>query len=93
MNMKRTDLAKSLGRKIDGKSSAAGIPDRFGAEAAKPIDKRELRKQERALGQVAFACKLPADLVAQLLPLAAAHQGGMNALVAAMLTKGLAEAQ
>ena len=66
MTMKSTDLQKNLGLKINAKMGAAGTPGRFGAAAGKASDKREQRQQERALGLVPFACKLPAELVKDL---------------------------
>jgi hypothetical protein len=38
---------------------------------------------------VPFACKLPAELVKRLNERAAADEGGVNGLVAALLTRGL----
>jgi hypothetical protein len=91
-SMKSTDLEKNKGLKINGKMGAAGVPSRFAAGAASASDKREQRQQERALGQVPFACKLPMDLVKQLQERGAAHEGGMNALMTELITKALASA-
>jgi hypothetical protein len=91
-SMKSTDLEKNKGLKINGKMGAAGVPSRFAAGAASTSDKREQRQQERALGQVPFACKLPMDLVKQLQERGAAHEGGMNALMTELITKALASA-
>jgi hypothetical protein len=44
---------------------------------------------EAAAGLVPFACKLPDDLAATLREGAAAHEGGINGLVAELLRKGL----
>ncbi|MBT0963312.1 hypothetical protein [Denitromonas iodatirespirans] len=90
MPMKPTDLAKSHGLKINNKRNAAASPARFGA-AAQAVDKREQRQQERALGVVPFACKLPIALVKQLQERGAAHQGGLNGLMAELLTRALAD--
>jgi hypothetical protein len=68
----------------------AVVPDRFAQGAAASLDKRERRARDAAAGLVPFACKLPADLVKRLHEGAAAHEGGINALVAQLLTKGLA---
>ncbi len=89
MSMKKSDLDKHLGLKIGGKMKAAGVPGRFAQEAATVADKREQRRRDAAAGLVPFACKLPADLVRQLSEQAAAHAGGMNALVAELLAKSL----
>ncbi|HZE91892.1 MAG TPA: hypothetical protein VE029_09345 [Rhizobacter sp.] len=89
MSMKKSDLDKNMGRKISGQMKAAGVPDRFAQGAADAVDRREQRKRDSAAGLVPFACKLPADLTKRLQERAAAHEGGMNALVAALLVKAL----
>jgi hypothetical protein len=89
MSMKKFDLAKSLGLKIDNRRKGAGIPGRFAQEAAAVADKREQRKRDAAAGLVPFACKLPADMVKQLHERAASHEGGLNGLMAQMLSKEL----
>ena len=76
MSMKKSDLAKNLGLKIDGRMRAAGVPDRF-AQASALVDKREQRRRDAAAGLVAFACKLPADL---LPPLQRARRGASRRL-------------
>jgi hypothetical protein len=91
MSMKRTDLEKNLGLKINGKVGAAGTPGRYAAGAASVADRREQRRQERAQGQIAFACKLPTELVKQLQERSAAHAGGINGLVAELLSRALTE--
>jgi len=53
------------------------------------VDRREQRRRDTAAGLVPFACKLPAALVKQLNERAASHDGGVNALVAEALAKGL----
>ena len=55
-----------------------------------PLDRRAQRKQDSAAGLVPFACKLPAALNQQLRDRAASHEGGLNALVAELLERGLA---
>jgi hypothetical protein len=89
MSMKKFDLAKQLGLKIGGKMKTTGVPGRFAHEAAAVADKREQRRRDAAAGLVPFACKLPAALVAQLNERGAAHAGGVNALVAELLTRSL----
>lgn len=89
MTLKKFDLAKNLGLKINGQMRAAAIPGRFAADAA-PLDKREQRRRDAAAGLVPFACKLPGDLVKRLNERAAAHEGGVNAWVAQCLEAGLA---
>ena len=62
MSLKKFDLAKNLGLKINAQRKAAAIPGRFADEAAEVLDKREQRRRDTAAGLVPFACKLPADL-------------------------------
>jgi hypothetical protein len=89
MSMKKSDLDKNLGMKIGGKMKAAAIPSRFGQDAAALPDRREQRRRDAAAGLVPFACKLPSDLVRSLQERAAAHEGGINGLVAELLVEGL----
>ena len=89
MSMKKTDLTKHLAKKLDGRMKSAGVPDRFAQGAADATDKREQRRLDSAAGLVPFACKLPGELVKRLHERAAAHEGGVNALVAQALEKAL----
>jgi hypothetical protein len=90
MSMKKTDLVKNLAKKLDGRMKNAGVPDRFAQGAADATDRREQRRRDAAAGLVPFACKLPSDLLKRLNERAAAHEGGINALVAQALEKALA---
>ena len=87
--MKRTDLAKNLFLKVNGKISQSGAPERFGSEAGAVLDRREQRKRDQALGLVPFAAKLDSELVKQLQALAQTRQMGLNEVVAELLKKGL----
>ena len=87
--MKRTDLAKNVGLKINSRLNAEGTPGRFGKEAAAVPDRREQRKMDQALGLVPFAVKLNSDLVKQIQALAEERQIGLNEVVAELLKKGL----
>ena len=89
MSMKKTDLEKNKAKKIAGSIKSSLVPDRFAQGAATALDKRERRARDAAAGLVPFACKLPADLIKRLHERAATHEGGVNALVAQMLAKGL----
>jgi len=89
MTMKKFDLAKQMGLKIEGRRKGAHAPDRFAQGAAVALDKREQRKRDAAAGLVPFACKLPADLVARINARGAEHAGGVNALLASLLEQGL----
>jgi hypothetical protein len=89
MSMKKTDLVKHLAKKLDSRMKSAGVPDRFAQGAADATEKREQRRRDAAAGLVPFACKLPADLVKRLGERAAAHEGGVNALVAGAIEQAL----
>ena len=90
MSLKRTDLAKSLNRKIQGQMQHAAIPSRFAQAAALP-DRREQRKLDQAAGLVPFAVKLHKDLVALLTDRAASQQVPLHAFVDELLRAGLAQ--
>ena len=90
MSMKKSDLDKQQGLKIVGQMHGAGAPGRFGGGAANLVDRREKRRADAAAGLVPFACKLPADLAAALRERAAAHEDGINGVVAELLRKALA---
>lgn len=87
--MKRTDLAKNVGLKINSRLNAAGTPGRFGNEASAVPDRREQRKIDQALGLVPFAVKLNGELVKQIQALADERQTGLSEVVTELLTKGL----
>jgi hypothetical protein len=89
MSLKKFDLAKNLGLKINAQRKAVAIPGRFADEAAEVLDKREQRRRDTAAGLVPFACKLPADLNTRLRERAAAHPDGLNGLMAELLGKAL----
>ena len=90
MSLKKTDLAKNLALKLDGRLKAAGTPDRFAQGAAAASDKREQRRRDAAAGLVPFACKLPGELIQALHARAAEHPEGVNGLTAELLGKALA---
>jgi hypothetical protein len=87
--LKRTDLAKNKGKKIDSRMHQSAIPGRFGQDAGAVVGRREQRKRDQALGLVAFAVKLDGELVKQLHALAQQRNTGLNELTAELLTKGL----
>jgi len=89
MSMKKFELEKVRALKIGGQMKAAIVPDRFAQGASNAADKRERRTRDAAAGLVPFACKLPAELVKRLNERAASDEGGVNALVAALLAKSL----
>jgi hypothetical protein len=89
MSLKKTDLAKNLALKLDGRRKAAGVPERFAQGAAVVPDRREQRRRDAAAGLVPFACKLPAELVKQLGERAASQPQGLNGLVAELLAEAI----
>lgn len=86
--MKKTDLYKNLGLKVESRMKQAGIPDRFAQGAV--LDRKEQRKLDQAKGLIPFAVKLDAELAGELRALAESRQTGLNELVAELLRKGLA---
>ena len=86
--MKKTDLAKSDAKKIMNQMGSRTAS--FGTAAAAPVDKREQRERDRALGLVPFAVKLNGELVAQLQTVAKERGVDMNQLVDELVRKGLA---
>ena len=87
--MKRAELAKKKGKKIDTSMSKASIPGRFGKDAVAILDRREQRRRDQELGLVPFAIKLDAELVKKLQALAHHRQTGLNELVGELLKAGL----
>lgn len=89
--MKKTDLEKLKGTKLSGNMKLAGIPDRFGKDAANLPDKREQRKRDQEAGLVPFAVKLHGDLIKQIHALADKDQKSLNDVTTELLTKALAK--
>jgi len=87
--VKKTDLEKNKGLKINSGMNRFGTPGRFGKDAAVPLQKREQRKLDQALGLVPFAVKLNGDLVKEIQALAQERKTGLNEVVAELLKKGL----
>ncbi len=87
--MKKTDLEKLKGLRIDSRMKNSGTPGRFGAEAGTSLSRREQRERERAQGLVPFAVKLDGELVKRIQALAQERQSGLNEVVAELLEKGL----
>lgn len=89
MTLKKTDLDRLAGLKLEGQRKGAAVPGRFGQGAASLPDRKEQRRIDAAAGLVPFACKLPAALTQTLRERAAGHAGGINGLVAELLGKSL----
>ncbi len=87
--MKKTDLEKHKGLKINSSVNRFGTPGRFGKDANVPLERREQRKRDQALGLVPFAVKLNGDLVKRVQALAQERKTGLSEVVAELLKKGL----
>jgi hypothetical protein len=87
MTMKRTELEKRKGLAIVNAQRRAG--NRFGPAQAAPADRRAQREAERAAGLVAFAVKLPGDLVKEVQARAQRDSVPVNEAVASLLRAGL----
>ena len=87
--MKKTDLEKKKGLKIASGVNRFGTPGRFGKDANVPMDRREQRKLDQAMGLVPFAVKLNGELVQQVQALAQERKTDLNEVVAELLKKGL----
>jgi PP-loop superfamily ATP-utilizing enzyme len=85
--MKKTDLYKNLGLKIDGKLKQAGTPDRFAQGVV--LDRKEQRKIDQEKGLIPFAVKLNAQLANDLRVLAEKRVISMNELIDELLRKAL----
>lgn len=88
--MKKTDLYKNAGLKVNSEMRQAGTPDRFGAAANAATARREQRKLDQEKGLVPFAVKLDGELIKQIHALAKTNKTDLNETVAALLTKSLA---
>lgn len=89
MSLKKTDLARRMGQKIDGQMKHQGIPQRF-AQASTQLAGRERPAKEVVPSLVPISCKLPAPLVQQLRDAALQHPGKLNGLMAELLERALA---
>jgi hypothetical protein len=87
--LKKTDLEKNKGLKVDSRMKQAGTPARFGKEASAVVDRREQRRIDQALGLVPFAVKLDGELVKQVQALAQQRKIGLNEVVSELLNKGM----
>lgn len=88
--MKRTDLEKLKGLKIDGQMKRTGTPGRYGTDAAvAATSRREQRERERAQGLVPFAVKLDGELVKRVHALALTRHIDLSEATAELLEKGL----
>jgi len=87
--LKKAQLEKTKGKKIEHQMHQSATPGRFGQSAPVVLDRREQRKRDQALGLIPFAVKLNSDLVAQLHALAKERGTGLNEVTAELLKQGL----
>ena len=87
--MKKTDLEKLKGMKIESQVGKTMKSSGFGKNEVAPMGRREQRKLDQAAGLVPFACKLDGALVKQVQDLAQQRAAGLNEVVAELLKKGL----
>jgi hypothetical protein len=87
--MKKTDLEKLKGLRLKPRAGVPGGGAAFGKAAPAAPSRREQRDLDRAAGLVPFAVKLNEELVAKLHKLAEGNEGGLNAVVAGLLKKGM----
>ena len=86
--MKKTDLYKKLGLKIDDKLKQAATPERFAQGGV--LDRKAQRKLDQAKGLIPFAVKLDAQLANELRELAQTKGLDMHQLVDELIRKGMA---
>lgn len=88
--MKKTDLEKLAGRRIENAQQRSGPPPRFGtASTTAPVSRRDQRRIDQAQGLIPFAVKLESTLAEQVRSLAASRAASVDEVVAELLRKGL----
>lgn len=89
MSMKKTDLEKHLAKKLDGRMKSRAVPTRFGQGSAAAKTAAEPAARPVAAKLVPVSLRLPAELVQRLRERAIGHEGGISALAADALARGL----
>jgi len=88
--MKRTDMEKLAGRRLDNDLQQARSPARFGSGAgAAALSRREQRRQDQAKGLVPFAVKIDAALADRVRALARERGASVDETVAGLLRAAL----
>lgn len=87
--MKKADLERLAGLKLDSQMRGKAIPGRFAQGATALPDRKQRRAIDAAAGLVPFACKLPASMTNTLRERADQHEGGINGLMLELLNKAL----
>lgn len=86
---KKTELEKAKGKQIANGMRQAATPGKYSRQAAPAISRKEQRKLDQAAGLLAFAVKLPSELIGQLRSLADERKTDLNALTAELLQNAL----
>jgi hypothetical protein len=82
MSLKKTDLAKQMALKLDGKRKATQIPDRFGKQStAQNKAAKDAAAVPAPAKLVPVTCRLPAELVQRLREHAQSHPAGIHGLM------------
>lgn len=89
MSMKKTDLEKHLAKKLDGRMKSRAVPTRFGQGSGASKAAAEPLARPSAARLVPVSFRLPAALVQRLRERAVGHEGGISALAAEALARGL----
>ena len=87
--MKRTDLERTVGQKINNRIKKSGGTSPFSGNTPKTADKREQRKIDQALGLVPFAVKISVDLVQQIQDIANVECKTVSEVAAELLSAAL----
>jgi hypothetical protein len=90
--MKKTDLEKNKGLKIEGRLKQSTFPDRFGPQQGALPDRRTQRRLDQERGLVPFAVKINAELVGRVRSLAQNSERDVSDVVEELLKKALADA-
>jgi hypothetical protein len=93
VTMKKSDLEKHLGKKIEGRMRREPTPDRYGSGSGGVADKRVQRERDKAAGLVPFAVKLPQPVVAALQARARERGASLDDVTADLLASALASGQ
>lgn len=89
--MKKADLEKLKGGRIEQALARSASPARFGKDAgAAAVSRRDQRRLDQAQGLIPFAVKIDGALVEQVRAQAASREITVDELVTELLRKALA---
>src|SRR5258706_14133651 len=87
--MKKTDLEKNKGLKLESRLRQSTFPDRFGPQSSALPDRRLRRRLDQERGLVPFAVKIAAEVVGQIRSLAESSGRDVSDVVEELLRTGL----